>query len=137
MFFSLLGSLIIDQPSYINKFHRSDIKLENIYLSASNNSWQNKNKVSIYETETTRIIRNLDYSWRRLDEVSNYLLISLNPPIFIIKLLISSISNRNFIVIVNNVMWNFFEINCGVPQGSIKPPILYNISHFPFPSILY
>ena len=56
-----------------------------------------------------------------------YKLHRLNFPMYLIKIIRSYLSNRAFQVSLNNVYSEPFDIEAGVPQGSILGPLLYNI----------
>lgn len=51
----------------------------------------------------------------------------------IIKLFRSFFDNRNFCIQLNDCLSDFVQISCGVPQGSILAPHLYNIFIYDFP----
>uniref|UniRef100_A0A0K8UP47 RNA-directed DNA polymerase from mobile element jockey n=1 Tax=Bactrocera latifrons TaxID=174628 RepID=A0A0K8UP47_BACLA len=62
----------------------------------------------------------------------------------IIKIISSFLSDRKFFVLINECSSDLGVCNCGVPQGSILAPLIYNIFMFDFPhshnnslSILY
>lgn len=57
--------------------------------------------------------------------------IGFSPPI--IKLFKSFFTNRQFGVLFKNQLSEFSNVNCGVPQGSVLAPHLYNIFMSDFP----
>jgi retron-type reverse transcriptase len=53
-------------------------------------------------------------------------MIKCNFPTYLIKIILSFLSKRNFFVNVNKSFSNDFEIPAGVPQGSLLSPYLFN-----------
>jgi retron-type reverse transcriptase len=56
-----------------------------------------------------------------------YTLSKLKFSVYLIKLIISYLTNRNFRVSVESEMSTPREMQAGVPQGSVLAPVLYNL----------
>ena len=50
-----------------------------------------------------------------------------NFPIFLVKIIKNYLSNRSFQVFLNNIPSDTFNVDAGVPQGSLLRPVLFNI----------
>ena len=54
-------------------------------------------------------------------------MIKLNFPLYLIKLVKSFLRDRFFYIDMNGTVSNSKPLNCGVPQGAVLSPFLYNI----------